>query len=90
MMEEVLLHPDNDQPLQGFQIPDWHLLLDVAVKGASAFPELRTIGWDIGLTEQGPSIIEGNARYGVEHNQILLGRGLKAYFEKTLARDYSG
>ena len=59
----------------------WQELLEIALKGSMAFRELGTIGWDIALTEDGPCLIEGNARYGSDLHQVAMGRGQKAEFE---------
>lgn len=83
LIGEVLFHPDNGEPLRGFEIPCWQDLLGIAIDGAKAFRELGTIGWDVALTENGPSLIEGNGRYGCE--QDVLERGQKADFELLFA-----
>ncbi len=85
LIEEVVYHPDTGEPLRGFKIPCWQELLDAAINGAIAFCELGTIGWDVALTEDGPCLIEGNARYGCGIEQILLGRGMKPDFECLLS-----
>lgn len=84
-MRTISDHPDNGEPLDGFQIPCWQELLDTASNAAIAFQELGTVGWDIGLTVSGPCLIEGNGRYGIDGHQIDHDRGLKQYFEQLLA-----
>lgn len=84
LVEEIFIHPDSGEPLRGFNIPCWQELLETTVNGAKAFPELGTIGWDIALTEDGPCLIEGNARYGCEGHQVVLERGIKAELERLL------
>ena len=85
LIREVESHPDSGQLLEGFQVPCWEELMETVKRGARAFNEFGTIGWDIGLTEDGPSIIEGNARYGPDPHQVVLERGLKREFECLLA-----
>ena len=82
LVDEILFHPDSGEPLPGFEIPNWQELLETALKGARAFSELGTVGWDIALTKDGPCLIEGNGRYGCE--QIVVHRGQKAEFERVL------
>ena len=84
LVKEIFFHPDSGEPLRGFEIPCWQELLETALKGANAFNELGTIGWDIALTEDGPSLIEGNARYGCGLHQVVLERGQKTEFERLL------
>ena len=45
---------------------------------ARAFPEFRTVGWDVALTEQGITILEGNWHYDPDGPQITLDRGIKS------------
>jgi len=33
-------------------------------------PGLRLIGWDIGISESGPVLIEGNSGYAIEGNDM--------------------
>lgn len=79
---EFSVHPDNGQPLPGFQIPCWADLLETAINGAKAFHELGTVGWDVALTEDGPCLIEGNSHYGDE--QAVVRRGQKHEYEQLL------
>lgn len=77
--------PDSGEPLQGFMVPCWQELLEVALDGSTAFRELGTIGWDIALTEDGPCLIEGNARYGSDIHQVATERGQKTEFERLFS-----
>jgi hypothetical protein len=81
MVEEIFFHPDSGEPLQGFMVPCWQELLEIALNGSMAFRELGAIGWDIALTEDGPCLIEGNAHYGSDIHQVALERGQKTEFE---------
>jgi hypothetical protein len=53
-------HPETGVPFEGFPMPQWPQICEVAKAGAAAFLPIRAIGWDIGLTPNGPVIIEGN------------------------------
>jgi hypothetical protein len=53
-------HPVTGALLEGYRLPDWSAALDLARRSARLFLPVRTIGWDIGLTPQGPVILEGN------------------------------
>jgi hypothetical protein len=59
----VSLHPDTGVDLAGFRIPEWSRIAELAVRAASVFLPIRTVGWDIALTENGPCILEGNVWY---------------------------
>lgn len=53
-------HPGTGEKLLGVEMPDWREMLDMAERAALAFPHTRIIGWDMGLTDQGPLVVEGN------------------------------
>ncbi|MBW2631838.1 MAG: hypothetical protein JRC90_08765, partial [Deltaproteobacteria bacterium] len=43
------------------------------VKLASSLLQERLVGWDIGISDRGPVLIEGNADYGITMLQIACG-----------------
>ena len=53
-------HPDTGFHFEGFQVPFFEEAIDVAEKAMHAIPS-PLIGWDVGITEDGPVVIEGNA-----------------------------
>jgi hypothetical protein len=57
-------HPDTGAPLVGIQIEGAESVRELALEASRKFSFMGTIGWDIGLTEKGPVIIEGNNRWG--------------------------
>ncbi|PTM04685.1 MAG: hexapeptide transferase [Bacteroidetes bacterium] len=58
--QEESHHPISKKPIKGFEIPFYKESLDLAIKAALLYPENRSIGWDIAITNTGPDIIEGN------------------------------
>ena len=50
----------SKQSTLGYQVPWWPEAIALAKNAALSFRPLRCIGWDIGLTENGPVVIEGN------------------------------
>lgn len=62
-MKRVVVHPGTGMPLDGFRLPHWHEAIDLAKTAQRCFPTLPALGWDIALTEEGPQIIEANARW---------------------------
>ena len=62
----------------GRPVPRWHDVLNLSVRAAKAFGEMRTVGWDIGITDEGPMVIEGNRTYDADLLQITLQRGLRS------------
>ncbi|MGN6439112.1 MAG: sugar-transfer associated ATP-grasp domain-containing protein [Agriterribacter sp.] len=53
-------HPVTKVKLMGFQIPYWKECIDLVTQAAMLTPENRSIGWDVGITNRGPVLIEGN------------------------------
>lgn len=53
-------HPLTKVTLIGFQIPFWKESMELVKNAAMLTPENRSIGWDVGITNQGPVLIEGN------------------------------
>ncbi len=62
-MKNVMTHPDTGIGLDGFRLPYWSEAIELVKAGQRCFPKLPTLGWDIALTENGPIIIEANARW---------------------------
>lgn len=56
----VKQHPDSKVQFEGFPIPEWKKACELAIHTAQKFSPIRTIGWDIAVTPNGPVIIEGN------------------------------
>jgi hypothetical protein len=56
----VLRHPNTDVPFQEFEIPYFHRAVSLVTELHTYLYGIHSIGWDIGITEEGPVIIEGN------------------------------
>lgn len=72
----------------GFQIPMIKELKELAIKAASLHKELRYIGWDIAISEDGPLIIEANEFPGPDLFQTYIhmkdGKGFVKIFEEKM------
>lgn len=53
-------HPGSDKLVVGMKIPMWDRVLEVVTEAAKKIPQIRYIGWDIAITNDGVEIIEGN------------------------------
>jgi len=62
-VEVITDHPDTSLPLKGFRLPFWDEAMTLARRATALFVPLRTIGWDVAITAEGPVLIEGNARW---------------------------
>lgn len=74
--EYTSLIPGTDRSFVGYRLPCWNEVKEVALRAAAAFPWARGIGWDIGISDRGPVIIEGNPRWSPSLIQLPAPRGL--------------
>lgn len=55
-------HPLTRTKIDGFLLPEWDAVIGLALSAHRFFDKHRFVGWDIGITDRGPVIIEGNAQ----------------------------
>lgn len=67
---------------EGFKVPFFDDAKKIAIKAHKLFKDMRSIGWDIAVTSQGPIIIEGNDDWDVILPQKLLQKGIKKFLCK--------
>ncbi len=78
-------HPLTGIVFEGFEIPDFDAVKELAKKAASFMPGLRMIGWDVAVKEDGPVHIEGNYDYEIRGNDFVSGGYLRnPVFRKAL------
>lgn len=58
-------HPVTKENILGFHIPNYELVLPFVTELALVVPEVRYVGWDIVITEDGILVIEGNEYPGI-------------------------
>ncbi|MBN2861769.1 MAG: hypothetical protein JXN62_01315, partial [Bacteroidales bacterium] len=66
-------HPVTGVRFEGFAIPMMAEAKELVLKAAGLMPGLRLIGWDVGISENGPVLIEGNSDYGINSNDLMYG-----------------
>ena len=59
----VVMHPRTGTPLLGVRVPRWPQARDLVERAARTFAPLRTIGWDVAITDDEPCLIEGNVTW---------------------------
>jgi len=57
---EVIRHPDTGADLVGLKVPAWDAVRGRALEGARALSHFAILGWDIGIAEHGPVVVEAN------------------------------
>lgn len=83
-------HPRTGVRIAGRVLPDWDAIKRITLAGAARFTGLNCIGWDVGITDCGPVIIEANSQSGFLSMQNLTNEGfLKGPFGDAL-RPHSG
>ena len=68
-------HPVSERAFKGVQIPHWDELQKTCIDAHALYPEFGVVGWDIAVTEDGPTIIENNANPYHSLYQLAYGRG---------------
>jgi hypothetical protein len=69
-------HPETGATIEGTVLPDWEEAREVCRRAQLAFPEIRSLGFDVGFTANGPRIVECNVGWGVWSTQTAQRRGL--------------
>jgi hypothetical protein len=78
-------HPITKTVFENFFIPYFPEVRELVIKAASYLPGLRLIGWDVGIGESGPVLIEGNSNYEVSGSDLAYGGYLSnPVFRKVL------
>jgi hypothetical protein len=76
-------HPDTGAVFSGFQVPYFEEAIKMAVELHEYFPSFHSIGWDIGITSDGPVFIEGNYEWSISIMQTTH-KNAKASYLQTL------
>ncbi len=69
--KKITKHPNTGVEFEGYQIPFYKETIDLCKKAMDVFYGLKTIGWDMAITEDGPIFIEGNHGWGVAAHQMV-------------------
>ena len=89
-------HHNTGYPLrQGRKLPGIPACLECCRKAAFYIPEMRYIGWDVAVTEEGPVIVEANnisaSVYTYQQaKECITGVGARSEIEKMLAFGMEG
>lgn len=70
-------HPKSGVKFDGFQIPNWDKIKKMVLEAALESEHIHAVGWDVAVTEDGATFIEGNRRAGYDLPQVLSKRGRK-------------
>lgn len=74
---EYVNHPYSHIKFDGFQIPNWEIIKKTCLEAAKVNDHIHMVGWDVAVTEDGCTFIEGNRRAGWDLPQVLCDCGRK-------------
>lgn len=77
------MHPDGKTSFAEFSIPYWDQTVELVKQLNLLFPKLRNISWDIGITQDGPVVVEGNSGGGIFFTQLIC----KPYYQTTMIQE---
>lgn len=66
-------HPVSGKKFEGFKIPNWDLVLEIAEKGLRKYEGINYAGWDIAVCEDKAVLIEGNSVPSLGTYQMFYG-----------------
>lgn len=70
-------HPVSHIKFDGFTIPNWKKIKKLVLDASLVNEHIHLVGWDVAVTEDGATFIEGNRRPGFDLVQVLSKRGRK-------------
>ena len=63
-------HPVTKTVFKDFGIPYFDEAKEAGSNGSGLTPGLRLVGWDVGISDSGPVLIEGNSDYDIAGNDL--------------------
>ncbi len=76
-LTEYRMHPESGAMLEGRMMPDFDAAVALAINAHDRMPPgFTVIGWDIGLSTEGPVLIEGNWNPGTDIVQLTARAGI--------------
>jgi hypothetical protein len=63
-------HPDTGVRFAGLRLPFWNEVLQLCSRAARVVPNLRSVGWDVAITPEGPVLVEGNPDWDLPMVQV--------------------
>lgn len=83
-LDEFTNHPKSNIKFDGFQIPNWDKIKKLVLEAAKESKHIHAVGWDVAVTQDGATFIEGNRRAGYDLVQVLSKRGRKDIMRRSL------
>lgn len=68
--KNILRHPSTNVEVVGIEIPHWDMIKKTVSEAAKIPANIRYVGWDIAVTEDGCELIEANLNQGCNGMQL--------------------
>ena len=69
-LEVLEKHPWTGIVFEGYKLPYINEAINLCLEAAKEVPEIRYVGWDVAIAENGPCIVEGNNYPGYDFWQL--------------------
>ena len=66
----VTAHPDTGVEFVGITVPMWQDAVELCRRAAQFLPGVRSIGWDLIVSPDGPVLLEANEEWGLTSVQV--------------------
>lgn len=76
-------HPDTGVVFEDFKIPYYEDAVKLVCHAHKFYSNVKSIGWDVAITESGPVIIEGNDNWEITSIQAIYG-GKKKFLQNLM------
>ena len=63
-------HPITETKIKGFQVPNWENAKNMVKEAAKMSEHVRYVGWDVAVTKDGVTLVEGNQFPGHDIYQV--------------------
>ena len=83
---EITHHPDSGFKLEGFKVPYFKEACEDVIKSVKIISD-RFIGWDVAITQDGPTIVEANSGPHIFGSDFAHGGLLKNHHIKNLIQE---
>jgi hypothetical protein len=78
VLDRLEVHPATGRRIAGTRLAEFPAALRLAIAAHRLFPKAVSVGWDIAITDEGPTLIEGNIAWCAEFMQQVTGVPLLA------------
>ena len=83
-IEWMSTHPDTNKKIEGTKIPNWKQIMERMSEIAKSEDNLKYVGWDVVMTDNGLKVIEGNNYSDVNilqiHQPLLKDERVKRFY----------